>query len=192
VVRPNGDDRLGGAFDKGGGIPNLPKYHMFHAPFGNPVRAGCQPGGGIRIGNNDIVHSKKGGGSDHGAQIMIIPHGIEDQAGLTFFGPKVQVFLADEFHRGFFDHGNEPLVAGTLTDPFQLIIIADLIGPFPVGQIFAYPGKQLKPVFPEKQPVDAFRVKFPQSRHGIKAADRQLFCKFVTHCYKIPQTKKIS
>jgi hypothetical protein len=121
---------------------------------------------------------------------MIIPNGIEDQSGLALPGPKIQVFLADRFYRGFLDHGDHPLVAGAFTYPLQFIIIAYLIGPLPVGQIFTYPGKQLKPVFPKEQPVDVFGVKFPQGRNGIKTADRQFFCKFIPHYYNRTTKKR--
>jgi hypothetical protein len=50
----------------------------------------------------------------------------------------------------------------TLAYPFQFLIIADLIGPFPLGQLFTYWGKYLKPIIPEKKPINGFRVQFPQ------------------------------
>jgi hypothetical protein len=51
---------------------------------------------------------------------------------------------------------------GTLADPLQFLIIADLIGPFPLGQLFTYRGKYQKPIIPEKKPIDGFGVQFPQ------------------------------
>jgi hypothetical protein len=51
----------------------------------------------------------------------------------------------------------------TLTYSFQFLIIAELIRPFPLSQLFADFGKYRKPVVSEKKPVDGFRVYLPQS-----------------------------
>jgi hypothetical protein len=72
-------------------------------------------------------------------------------------------------------------VPGTLTDPFQLFVIADFVWPFPLGHIFTELGKLVQPILPEKKPVDPFRVGFPQGDHGIPSADRQFIGQFITH-----------
>jgi hypothetical protein len=68
-----------------------------------------------------------------------------------------------------------------LAYPFQFLVLAEFIGFFPVRQDLAQPGKLLKPVFPEKEPVDPFRVIGSQGSHGIQPADRQLIGQFITH-----------
>jgi hypothetical protein len=65
-------------------------------------------------------------------------------------------------------------MVAALAHPFQLLILAEFIGFFPIRQGFAQPGKLFKPVFPQKKPVDPFRMILAQGGHGIEPANRQL------------------
>jgi hypothetical protein len=115
---------------------------------------------------------------------MIVPHGMENQAGFPFPGPAFYIRFSHRFHHRFFDHRHHPLVPGTFADPLQFLIPAELIGPFPFRQIFAHPGELFQPVFPEKKPVYFFGMVLPQGGSGVKTADRQFIGKFVPHFFQ--------
>jgi hypothetical protein len=72
-------------------------------------------------------------------------------------------------------------VPGGFTDPLQFLVLAEFVGPLPLRQIFAYPGKVFKPVLPQKKPVDRFRVVFSPGGYGVKTANCQLTGQFITH-----------
>jgi hypothetical protein len=131
---------------------------MLHAAFRNPVRAGGKPGGFAFAGERHIGYAKKRGGPYYGAQVMIIPHGNENEPCFPFPGPPIQILPGKGLNYRLIDHGSRPLVVVALADPFQLLVIAELRGFFPICQGFAQPRKLFQPVRPEKKPLDPFRM----------------------------------
>jgi hypothetical protein len=117
---------------------------------------------------------------------MVIPHGKEEESYLSLPCPIIKVLLTEQFNPRLLDHGNYPLVPGTLADPFQLRVIAELVGPFLFRQVLAEYGKRFKPVFPEKEAFDLLGMNFPQGVYRVKPADRQFHCQFVTHGFPTP------
>jgi hypothetical protein len=72
-------------------------------------------------------------------------------------------------------------MVNTFTNPLQFLIFTYFIRTLSLGEFFAGFGKQTKTVFPQKKPIDNFRVIFHQGKGRFKAADRKLIGKFITH-----------
>jgi hypothetical protein len=181
---------------------------MFHPAFGDTVGAGGKPGvrrgaaageglfwifgglTGILPGNNHIKGVKKRGGPDDSPQVVIVPHGMKDHAGLSFKGPTLKLLQAQGFrYRGLY-HSHHALVMAALAYPFQFFVAAQFVGPFPFGQVFADPGKIFQPVFPQEEAVYRFRVEFNCRHDGVKAAHSQFVSHFVVHKKNIPENKQ--
>jgi hypothetical protein len=77
-------------------------------------------------------------------------------------------------------------MTGALAEPFQFLVAAELVGPFPFGQLSAGFPERNQPVLPQKEPVDGFRMIFAQGHGGVKAAYRQFIGKFIPHIHSIP------
>jgi hypothetical protein len=112
---------------------------------------------------------------------MIVSHGVEDDPRFSLRSPEFQIRFDGPRHDRFFDHRHDSLVMGRLTDPFQFLVFADLVGPFSFGQASTEFGKQGKPFFPQKKAVDPFGVNITKGLDGIKAADGEFIGELVVH-----------
>jgi alanyl-tRNA synthetase len=118
---------------------------------------------------------------------MIVSQVAEKKRRLPLRGPAFQITAVQFLHLGGKDHRHGSLMMAAFAYPLKLLIIAYLIGTFPFSQNFTDPGKAAKPVFPQKETVYFFRVKFPQGFYRIAAADGKFFSKVISHSVSIPK-----